>query len=171
MARSGAARAESPQVLRCELGRRGVALPLVLVALVVTSILVAAMLITSATELAIGHAYRDATRALYRADTGLRSFVAAQDWTDPSWTSFASPPDPIRYVPPGAPADDAVLVTISRLVTPNATSGRQVLSVMASPMEGGTDRTVGLLIETALPPDPALPPPGYRAFGWFEVVR
>lgn len=157
--------------LRCRLGRQGVALPLVLVALVVTSILVSTMLITSATELAIGDAYRDATRALYRADTGLRSFVAAQDWTDPAWTSFSSPSAPIPYVPPGAPAEDAVLVTVSRLVTPTAASGRQVLSIVASPAEGGSDRTVGLLVETALAPDPALPPPGYRTFGWFEVVR
>lgn len=144
------------------------ALPLVLVALVITSILVSAMLVTSSTELAISHAHRDATQALFRADTGLRSFVAAQDWN-----TFVVPTDPIPpYTPPGAPAEDAVRITVSRLLSsPPSVPGPQIFSVLATPVEGGSDRTVGVLVETLPPTDPLLPPPDPRVFGWFEVVR
>lgn len=60
------------------LDRRGVALPLALLGLVVVSILVTTALLTSTTEAAISDAQKDATRSLYRADAAVEGYIASR---------------------------------------------------------------------------------------------
>lgn len=58
------------------LDRRGVALPIALLGLVVVSLMVTAALLTSSTELALSNAHSDGTRSLYESDAALEGFVA-----------------------------------------------------------------------------------------------
>ena len=60
------------------LDRRGVALPLALLGLVLISLLVTAALLSSSTQLAMSNAQQEGTAGLYASDAALESYVAAR---------------------------------------------------------------------------------------------
>lgn len=60
------------------LDRRGVALPLALLGLVIVSLMVTSALLTSTTEAAISEAQTDATRSLYQVEAAVEGFIAEQ---------------------------------------------------------------------------------------------
>lgn len=122
------------------LDRRGVALPLALMGLVVVSLLVTAALLTSSTELALSSAHQDGVGALYASDDALEQFIGTKAVTTPG--------DPLRAI-----ADTLVggtRITVSRLrnlesETTDSMKQLEEFAVVARPADG-RGRTVGTLL-------------------------
>lgn len=123
------------------LDRRGVALPIALLGLVVVSLLVTAALLTSSTELALSSAQRDGSRALYQADAAIERFVAERAAAGvllPD-TTYASP-------------DPAYTIRVTRLANQfgnnsGAAWQRETFSMVANPVSG-RGRLVGAMVVT-----------------------
>jgi len=125
------------------LDRRGVALPVALLGLVVITLMVTAALLTSTTEMALSGAHSDATRGLYRTDSAIESFVAGR-------AAMQSPTALVNGTFSHALGRDTFSIRVSRLanLTSSGTgsvSGTEVFAVVATP-SGGRGRTVGAMI-------------------------
>lgn len=125
--------------------RRGVALPLALLGLVAVSLMITAMLLTSATEGAISLAQQDATRDLYRAQGALERYVAENA------NNFgATDPAGITYAPSGMePTRITVSQLSQRLVSTEPEIRARSFAVIAEPLRNGTPggRAVGAMVE------------------------
>lgn len=124
------------------LDRRGVALPIALLGLVVVSLLVTAALLTSSTELALSSAQREGSRSLYDADAAIERFVAQQADAGvlrPD-TTYASP-------------DARYNVRVTRLANlsgsgSTATWQNETFALVATPVNG-RGRMVGAMVSTS----------------------
>lgn len=120
--------------------RRGVALPLALLALVAVSLMVTTALVTSTTEYAMGNAYGDAARSLYTAERGLTTYLG-------EFAQSGAPLQPVQTTR-SLGADGDVRITVTRLqetlpLGPNGQpdgSWNRVFSVAAEPWRNGAAR-------------------------------
>lgn len=122
------------------LDRRGVALPLALMGLVVVSLLVTAALLTSSTELALSSAHQDGVGALYASDDALERFIGRRAVTTPDTPLSATPGILV----------EGTLITVSRLrnlesETTDSIKQREEFAIVARPADG-RGRTVGTLL-------------------------
>lgn len=134
-------------MLNIHLDRRGVALPLALLGLVVVSFLVTSAIVTSGAELVVSSTHQTATSALYEADGAVERYVgikaaAAATSTD-SLSPTLSQPELL----------DGFDMHVARLSSSTQTasgmmSQRQLYSVVARPHDG-RGRSVGALVRTA----------------------
>lgn len=121
-------------------GREGIALPLALLGLVMTSILISSILVTSATEGAASAAHQDATSSLFTTSGALEAFVAERG------VAALVPEVVDEYVPPGG--GPPVRIDVERLASvPSAVAGvnRETYSLRAEPVGGG--RAVIAMVE------------------------
>jgi hypothetical protein len=132
------------------LDRRGVALPIALLGLVVVSLMVTAALLTSSTELALSHAHSDGTRSLYHSDAALEGFVAERaQWVANGGVGLR-PDTTYSYTLPGA---GAFAIDVSRLSqqqeSPSTTRRKrtEVFSLLTVP-PGDRGRRVGAFVKT-----------------------
>ena len=129
------------------LDRRGVALPLALLGLVLISLLVTAALLSSSTQFAMSNAQQEGTAGLYASDAALESFVNAKALlASPNALSRGSEPHEFKNV--------TWTMHVSRLsqrgIGPNPDNAEQnrveeTYSVVAEPPEN-RGRRVGALI-------------------------
>lgn len=119
--------------------RRGVALPIALLGLVLVTVLITTALLTSSTELAISSAQRDATQSLYAADAALEGFVAARAQEQISADTGVLVPGTSPFEVGGTPFN----VTVARLwrggIVPTGGGNSQVdelYSLVAEPQSG-----------------------------------
>lgn len=133
------------------LDRRGVALPLALLGLVVVSLLVTAALLTSSTEMALSNAHSDGTRGLYHSDAALEAFVGERARLAPELGPKTLVPG-TTYLYPLAPGD-TFSIAVSRLAVDSLDDGAGLLGVnetfalVSSPRKRG-GRSVGAIIQT-----------------------
>ncbi len=133
------------------LDRRGVALPLALVGLVVVSLLVTAALLTSSTELAISGAHQDATRALYASEAGIEGYVAR---LDSAFTAgnLTPPAIPSPFNVPGGGQVQITMTRLQNLPSAGGVAGREVYCITSTPV-GNASRKVGAMLEVTLTPN------------------
>lgn len=133
------------------LDRRGVALPLALVGLVVVSLLVTAALLTSSTELAISGAHQDATRALYASEAGIEGYVAR---LDSAFTAgnLTPPAIPSPFNVPGGGQVQITMTRLQNLPSVGGLPGRDVYCITSTPV-GNASRKVGAMLEVTLTPN------------------
>ncbi|HEX2091971.1 MAG TPA: hypothetical protein VHG28_06190 [Longimicrobiaceae bacterium] len=136
----------NPERRPSRLDRRGVALPMALLGLVVVTLLVTTALLTSSTELALSSAHTDGARSLYHADAAIQGFVGQQAALG---GSEALRPDTVyTYQLPGG---ESYRIRVNRLVyltgnNPNGSAwSRETYALVASP-SSGRGRVVGALI-------------------------
>lgn len=131
--------------------RRGVALPLALVGLVVVSLLVTAALLTSSTELAISSAHQDATRALYASEAGIEGYVAR---LDSAFTAgnLTPPAIPSPFNVPGGGQVEITMTRLQNFPSVGGVAGRDVYCITSTPV-GNASRKVGAMLEVTLTPN------------------
>ena len=131
------------------LGRRGVALPVALLGLVMISLLVTTALLSSSSESAIVGTQADAVKGLYKSDAALQQYVASR-----AGVAIADPSK--RYVDGTTTYTAADGSTYSILVSELRDSSRsttdsvvldRTFSIVASP-GGGVGRAVGAMLQT-----------------------
>ena len=110
--------------------RRGIALPLALLGLVLVTVLVIGVLLGSATEAALSGAHQDATRALYTAEGAIEAYVAQQG------TALA-PTSSTAFSPDGNSAVEISVTHLGSLPTPLPGVQGNLFSVRAEPASGG----------------------------------
>jgi hypothetical protein len=127
--------------------RRGVALPLALVGLVIVSLLVTGALLTSTTEATISSAYVDGSRALYDADGGLQSYVADRD-------DVVLQPGVETIPVPGTTSQVRITTAQLRQTGGGADTIRRTFSITAQPMVGTREagRAVVTMVSQKIPP-------------------
>jgi hypothetical protein len=124
------------------LDRRGVALPLALLGLVLISLLVTAALLSSSTQFAMSNAQQEGTAGLYASDAALESYVAAAallgtadalapgNWNyalnGQTWTMQVARLSSSSGAHPTNPALNRVTETYSILTLPPGDRGRRV---------------------------------------------
>ncbi|HEX5725330.1 MAG TPA: hypothetical protein VFX98_07675 [Longimicrobiaceae bacterium] len=132
--------------------RRGVALPLALLALVAVSLMVTTALVTSTTESAISSAQQGATQGLYGADAAVEGYVASRALLVSDET-----PQPLQPVVASAytsPAGSAFSMTVARLRSVEGEhpdkggNWRQALDTYSILAEAERGRSVGALYTT-----------------------
>jgi hypothetical protein len=157
--------------------RRGVALPLALVGLILVSVVLTTAVVTSSSELAMGSAHRSATGALYTADASLQAYIAQNAGTALTLANRA------EYTVPGT--NQRVLISVERMhrtgeifsawapdgnfpgLESRTRTRTEVFSVRAEPRQGtgAGGRPVmvmvnqdGMVREFRMPPVPPPPP-------------
>lgn len=127
--------------------RRGVALPLALIGLVVVSLLVTGALLSSSTEASISGAFVDGSRSLYDADGGLQTFVAAN-------VGAQLQPGTRTLVVPGS--ETTVSLEVVRLMERVGAedSTMRTFAITAQPLRDGrpVGRAVVAMVTQATPP-------------------
>ena len=115
----------------------GIALPVALVSLVAVTLIVTAVVLTSATEVALSGAHQDATQRFYRAEGAIQAYVAQ------SQLALVPTASPVRFVAAGAQSIDSVLISVSLLGSAkNPTAGfprDTVFAILAVPVRGGRE--------------------------------
>jgi hypothetical protein len=139
-----------PAAPPASLGRRGVALPIALLGLVMVSLLVTTALVTSASENSTVAANQDAVKGLYSSEAALQGYVA-QQFNDNLLSSNRIVDGASGSVTP-AGSSAAYTITISELRdSMNTTSDPVVLlrtyALVASP-GNGLGRAVGTILQT-----------------------
>jgi hypothetical protein len=132
--------------------RRGVALPLALVGLVVVSLLMTTALLTSSTEVAMSSAYQGGVQGLYEMDGALEQYVALK-------AEDASQGGPGLYPTTEDPLVPNALITVSLLHSRRETlpgdtvRQTETYSLLAEPASG-RGRSVGAMVTAVreLPP-------------------
>jgi len=130
--------------LRC---RRGIALPVALVGLLIVAVLVTTIVVTASTEAAASMAQQDATRSIYLAQTGVEHFVATTGTRNQPLATgtqtFATPDGPVR-------------LTVQHLLTRVRQTGviDSTYSVTAEPVRVAGARSVAAMFTRTFTPVP-----------------
>lgn len=120
--------------------RRGLALPLALVGLILVSVVLTTAVVTSSTELAMGNAHRSAAGSLYTADAGLQAYIAANA------NMALVPADGFDYAVPGS--GQRVRIRVEEMLREAPNVGPVV------PVEGGTRQTTTQNVTFAIRAEP-----------------
>lgn len=129
--------------------RRGVALPLALLALVAISLMVTTALLTSTTEYAIGSAYGSATKSLFTAERAaseyMGTFAQSRTWLQPGTATQSMG------------IDGDVRLTVTRMFYDRTPAGgaEGLFAVTAEPWRNGQPRgraIVAMVRQSAPPP-------------------
>jgi hypothetical protein len=117
---------------------RGVALPVALLGLLISSVVVTTMLVTSSTEGVVSRAHRDAVADFYAAEGAMQAYLASAHTIEPVVVS--------GYVAPGA--TEPVTISVNRIAERAIPGGSEsVFVVNAQPDRGG--RTVSAMLRVA----------------------
>jgi hypothetical protein len=127
--------------------RRGIALPLALLALVIVSFLVVSAIVTSGAELTGSSTHQRATASLYRSEAALEQYIATKAARGAAQTDSLSP-----TTAAGDPLITGFLMHVGRLSSDVDTVSRtlyqkQLYSVLTTPA-GARGRTVGAFVRT-----------------------
>ncbi|HET6762255.1 MAG TPA: pilus assembly PilX N-terminal domain-containing protein [Longimicrobiaceae bacterium] len=139
--------ARTEPAARRPLGRRGVALPVALLGLIMISLLVTTALLSSSAETAIVGTQRDAVKGLYRADAALQQFVSSRmEVVDSANYRFA---DGTRTFTSDGTAYNITIAQLRDSMRSTADSAFLVrtFSILASP-GSGVGRAVGAMLQT-----------------------
>jgi type II secretory pathway pseudopilin PulG len=141
--------------------RRGIALPMALLALVIVSVLISAALVSSSTELAVSNAQEEAMQSIYTADEGLNRYIGVLDSAfraDPM--TLPAEPAAALTLPSGNSANlvRRLMYRRSPVTTPNPTgppttvAGTAVYCITATQARTGgrSSRTVGAFVQASL---------------------
>jgi hypothetical protein len=139
------ARAPAARLRPTPLGRRGIALPIALLGLVVMTLLVTTVLVSSGTEFAVSTAQRDASRSLYNADGALQRYVSEHAQALPANLRFVEGTDVITYGGVGYTLSLARISRVSVAVGPPQVMA-DTWSVIATPTLAASGRGVGALL-------------------------
>lgn len=127
--------------------RRGVALPLALLGLVIVSFLVTSAIVTSGSELVVSSTHQTATSALYGADGAVERYVGLKSAAAATSSDSLSPTLSQPQLLGGFNMHVARLSSSTQTAS-GVMSQRQLYSVIARPADG-RGRSVGALIRTA----------------------
>lgn len=123
-------------------GRKGIALPMVLIALIILSVLVTTALVTATTEYALSTAHQESVRGLWEMDGALERFVELR-------SAVESPEQPLiagSYPLGTAIIDVAELAETYRAVGDGFVELREIFALVARPTSA-RGRVVGALLD------------------------
>jgi hypothetical protein len=132
---------------QCPAGRRGVALPVVVLCLASLTVLLLGLVLTASTELVVSLAHRDTTEDLYASEAAIHAWISERG-------SSMEPDANESWTPMGS--TDEFRVVVEQMAASGAAHGHSLFFVHAEATRGlGQSRAVSAMIRTR-PYTPAL---------------